>query len=57
MRRARGKDTFDVSAAERDLWKALEQDKIDLAVLALTELIERLDAQLTAEIKTRREKY
>jgi hypothetical protein len=57
MRKTGGKDTFGVRAAERDLWKALEQNKSDLAALALTELIERLDAQVTAEIKASGGKY
>jgi hypothetical protein len=57
MRRAKSKDTFGVADAERDLWKAVEQGKIELAELALTELIERLDAQITAEIRARGGKY
>jgi hypothetical protein len=57
MRRAGNKDTFGVAEAERDLWKAVEEDKIELAQLALTELIERLDAQITAEVRAKGGKY
>jgi len=55
--RAKNKDTFGVAAAERDLWKAVELGKIELAELALTEFIERLDAQITAEISASGGKY
>jgi hypothetical protein len=53
MRLARSKDTFGVAAAESDLWKAVELGRVELAELALTELIERLDAQITAEVRAR----
>ncbi len=57
MRQARGEDRFGVAAAEKELWSALEQNNIDRAALAQTELIERLDAHITAAIRAKAHKY
>jgi preprotein translocase subunit Sss1 len=44
-------DIFGVTDAEKNLWKAAAEHNTDQALLALTELIERLDAQITSETR------
>ena len=45
------RDIFGVTDAEKDLWKAAAERNTGQALLALTELIERLDAQITSETR------
>jgi hypothetical protein len=54
---SRGKDLFDIEAATKDLWSAIDQKNVDLAAVANTALIERLDAHLTALLRARGTTY
>ena len=44
-------DRFGIGAAAKELWSALERKNMDEAAAANTSLIERLDAQLTADMR------
>jgi hypothetical protein len=49
--RMKERDRFGIRAAAKELWSALEQKNVDEAAAANTSLVERLDAQLTADMR------
>jgi hypothetical protein len=47
LQRRKGEDPFEINAAAKELWRALEDKNLDVAVTQLGALTERLDAHLS----------